>query len=144
MIDIESKVFDTVYNAVHAAFPKARIDSGFVETSAVFPAVTVTETNNVPVQRMNTDENSENYTRLYYEVNVYSDRRDTAKSEAKAIAKVCDQAMKSLKFYRTVMRQLPNQDRTIFRLYARYEVIVREEDIGDGNIRYQFYRRAYA
>lgn len=141
MIDIESVVFDTVFNAVSTAFPNARIDNGYVETSAVFPAVSVVETNNVPLKRTNTDNNSENYSRLYYEVNIYSDKQNTAKSEAKAIAKVADDAMKSLKFYRTVMHQLPNQDRTIFRLYMRYEVIVGLIDDGKGGTIYQFYRR---
>ena len=141
MIDIESKVFDTVYNAVTAVFPNARVDTGYAETAASFPAVQVIETNSVPVRRTNTDDNSENYTRLFYEVNIYSDRKDTAKTEARSIAKVVDDAMKSLKFYRTMMHQLPNQDRTIFRLYTRYEVVVREIDDGNGNITYQFYRR---
>ena len=99
MIDIESMVFDTVYNAVIALYPKARIDAGYVEKSAVFPAVSVVETNNVPVRSTNTDDNSENFTRLYYEVNIYSDKKDTARSEARAIAKVVDEAMKGMKFY---------------------------------------------
>ena len=141
MIDIESKVFDTVYEAVHTAFPKARIDAGYVERSATFPAVSVVETNSVPVRSTNTDDCAENYTRLYYEVNVYSDKQDTAKSEARAIISVVDTAMSSMKFYRTLMRTLPNQDRTIYRLYARYEVIVRKLTDGDGNEVYQFYRR---
>lgn len=141
MINIESKVFDTVYNAVHAAFPDARIDAGYVESSATFPAISVVETNNVPVRNTNTDDSSENYTRLYYEVNVYSDKADTAKSEVKAIMEVADTAMKSLKFYRTMLHQLPNQDRTIYRMYARYEVIVREFTDDGGNTVYQFYRR---
>ena len=141
MIDIESKVFQTVYDAVHTAFPSARIDVGYIETSATFPAVSVVETNNVPVMRTNTDDNSENYTRLYYEINIYSDKQGTAKTEAKAIADVVDEAMKSLKCYRTMMRQLPNQDRTLFRLYVRYEVIVGMQDKANGDTLYQFYRR---
>lgn len=142
MLNIESKVFDTVYNAVIAVFPSARVDAGYVETSAVFPAVSVIETNNVPVQRTNTDDNSENYTRLYYEVNIYSDKQDTAKSEARSIAEVVDTAMKSLKFYRTMMHQLPNYDRTVYRLYMRYEVIAQELKDSNGDITgYQFYRR---
>ena len=35
MIDIESYVFDTVYNAVIAEFPSARVDAGYVEKSAL-------------------------------------------------------------------------------------------------------------
>lgn len=142
MIDIESYVFDTIYNAVTAVYPDARVDTGYVEKSAVFPFVSVAETNSVPVKSTNTDDDSENYTRLYYETNIYSDKQDTAKSEARAIAKVVDTAMKGMKFYRTMMHQLPNQDRTIFRLYMRYEVIARPKYDNQGNITgYQFYRR---
>lgn len=141
MIDIESKVFDTVYNAVHAAFPNARIDAGYVERSSTFPAVSVVETNNVPMRSTFTEDNSENHSRMYYEVNIYSDRQDTAKSEARAIAKVVDEAMKGMNAYRTMMHQLPNQDRTIFRLYTRYEMIV-GEGITDGDTTtYHVYRR---
>lgn len=142
MIDIGAKVFDTVYNAVHAAFPEARIDSGYVETAAKFPAVMVQEMNNVPVRSTNTDDSSENYTRITYEVDIHSDRMGDAMSEAKAIADVADGAMKSLKFYRTATRMLPNQDRTIYRMYMRYEVIVREIRDAEGTLTgYQFYRR---
>ena len=141
MIDIESAVFDTVYDAVIAEFPGARVDAGYVEKSATFPAVSVIETNSVPIRSTNTDDNAENYTRLYYEVNIYSDKQDTAKSEARAIAKVVDDAMQGMKFYRTMMHQLPNQDRTIFRLYMRYEVVVGIKTDLSGNEVYQFYRR---
>ena len=141
MIDIESAVFDTVYDAVIAEFPGARVDAGYVEKSATFPAVSVIETNSVPIRSTNTDDNAENYTRLYYEVNIYSDKQDTAKSEARAIAKVVDDAMQGMKFDRTMMHQLPNQDRTIFRLYMRYEVVVGIKTDLSGNEVYQFYRR---
>ena len=141
MIDIESKVFDTVYNAVIAVFPEARVDNGYIERTAQFPAVEVNETNSVPLRRSATDDNSEDHTRLYYEINIYSDKQNTAKTEAKAIADVVDEAMTSLKFYRTMMHTLPAQERTIYRLYARYEVIVGETVDGEGNRIYQFYRR---
>lgn len=141
MIDIESVVFDTVYNAVIDEFPTARVDAGYVEKSATFPAVSVIETNSVPVRDTFTDDCSENFTRLYYEVNIYSDKQDTAKSEARSIAKVVDTAMQSLKMHRTMMHQLPNQDRTIFRLYMRYEVVVGVKTDSQGNEVYQMYRR---
>ena len=109
--------------------------------SNLFPAVSVIETNSVPVRNTFTDDCSENFTRLYYEVNIYSDKQDTAKSEARSIAKVVDTAMQSLKMYRTMMHQLPNQDRTIFRLYMRYEVVVGVKTDSQGNEVYQLYRR---
>lgn len=80
MIDIESKIFDTIFNAVTAesAYPNADVTTGFDEKNAVFPCVVVEEVDNAPYQRGNTDDCAENYTRLVYEVSVYTDNKDRA------------------------------------------------------------------
>ena len=72
MIDIENLVFNTVYDQLSALFPSANITTGYDEQKATYPTVIVRETNNVPVERMNTDDSAENYARLTYEVEVVS------------------------------------------------------------------------
>lgn len=141
MTDIENKVFDTVCNAVQAAFPGTMMYSKDTEMSATYPAGTVVETDNVPVLQTSTDDNSENHARLSYEINFYSDKQTGAKRECRDLMKVADTAMKSLKFRRIMARQLDNIDRTLCRMYARYEVIVGEETLPNGDVRYNFYRR---
>lgn len=141
MINITSKVFDTVYNAVHLADKTADVIDVAPERFAKFPAVVVRESNNIPMRNMNTDDNSENYTRISYEVNVYTDNQTAAKAKADMIFEAVDQAMKSLKFYRSMTRRLPNQDRTIYRMYGRYEVIVQAPQEINGATVYQMYRR---
>ena len=143
MIDIESKIVDTIYNAVKAnnAYPNADVTTGFDEKTAVFPCVVVEEVNNAPYRRMNTDDCAENYSRLTYEVSVYTDNVNSAKTTGKAILNLVDAALQGLKFRRIHKNKPLNIARTIFRQYGRWEVIV-GKPITDGNKTiYQMYRR---
>ena len=146
MIDIENLVFDTVYNALHTIYPNANITSGYDEQMATYPTVIVRETNNVPYQKMNTDDCAENYARLTYEVEVFSNKADTARSECKAILKDADTVMQGMKFRRIHKNRPLNIDRTLYRQYARYEVIVGKPYVVDEGLQtertvYPMYRR---
>lgn len=148
MIDIGNKVFDTVFNAVKAnnAYPEADVTTGFDEVSAIFPCVVVEETNNQPYRRTNTDDCAENYTQLTYEISVYTDNINSAKSVGKNILNIVDTAMQSLKFRRVHKNKPLNINRTLFRQYARYEVIVGKPVVLNPNTQqektiYQMYRR---
>ena len=143
MIDIESKIVDTIYNAVKAnnAYPNADVTTGFDEKTAVFPCVVVQETNNSPYRRANTDDCAENYTRLTYDVSVYTDNANSAKTEGKKILGIVDNAMQGLKFRRIHKNKPLNIGRTIFRQYGRWEVIVGKPIINGEKVIYQMYRR---
>lgn len=147
MIDIESKIVDTIYNAVKAstAYPDADVTTGFDEKTAIFPCVVVEEVDNAPVINTITDDCSENYTRLIYEVSVYTDDKNKAKSEGKKIMAIVDSALQGLKFRRIRKNKPLNIDRTVFRQYGRWEVIVSKPFTKtDGQTEttvYQMYRR---
>ena len=141
MIDIENLVFNTVFDQLSALYPSANITTGYDEKEATYPTVIVRETNNVPVQSMNTDDCAENYTRLTYEVEVVSDREHTARSECKEILEAADTIMQSMKFRRIHKNRPVNVDRTVYRQYARYEVIVGKPYERNGNMVFQLYRR---
>lgn len=141
MIDIGNKVFDTIFNAVKAEYPNADVTTGFDETSAIFPCVVVYEINNAPLRRTMTDDCAENHTRIEYEVSVYTNTVGTAKSEGKAILEIVDNALQGLKFRRLRKNQPLNIDRTLFRQYGRWEVVVGKPVEIDGNTVYQMYRR---
>lgn len=140
MIDIGNKVFDTIFNAVKAEYPNADVTTGFDETSAVFPCVVVYEMNNAPLRRTMTDDCAENHTRIEYEVSVYTNTVGTAKSEGKAILEIVDNALQGLKFRRLRKNQPLNIDRTLFRQYGRWEVVVGKPVEIDGDTVYQMYR----
>lgn len=124
MIEIESLVFDTVYNALIQQFPDANITAGYDENNAIFPTVIVRETNNQPYRASATDSCAENHSRITFEVEVESDKENTGRSECKAILNAADAIMQSMKFRRIHKNRPLNIDRTIWRQYARYEVIV--------------------
>lgn len=140
MIDIFNMVFDKVFDAVKAVDDSADIMDVPADMFAKYPAVTVRETNNVPLKRMNTDDCAENYSRLSYEIRIYCNDLKGAKSHAKEIFQAVDAKMQEMKFYRTMKRELPNQDRTVFVIYGRWEVVVGQPQEIDGNTVYQMYR----
>jgi hypothetical protein len=141
MIDIQSKIVDTIYNAVISSYPGADISTGFVEQTAIFPCVVVEEIENTPVRRTDTEDCAENFTRLTYEVSVYTDDKDHAKTEGKRIISIVDDALQALKFRRIRMNKPLNISRTIFRQYGRWEVIVGKPIVDGNDLIYQFYRR---
>lgn len=123
MIDIENLVFDKVYTALSILHPEANISAGYDEHIAIFPSVVVRQTNNQPYRDSATDECSENHARITFEIEVYSDKKDTGRSECKDILKDADEIMQSMKFRRIHLNRPLNVDRTLWRQYARYEVI---------------------
>lgn len=141
MIDIESKVFDTIFNAVTASYPNADITTGYDEKTAVFPCVVVEEINNQPYRRSATDDCSENHATISYEVSIYTDNLNNAKTTGKAIMQIVDTALQGLKFRRVHRNKPLNINRTVFRQYGRWEVIVGKPVTVGENTVYQFYRR---
>lgn len=124
MIDVENLVFDTVYNGVQNVRQGVAVTKGYIEENATFPCVVVRETNNVPVEDTNTDPCAENYTRLTYQIEFYSDKVGTARSELRTLLNLVDGIMQNMKFRRTYMSEPFNINRTVYRQYARYTVIV--------------------
>ena len=141
MIDIESKVVDTIFNAVTAIYPNADVTTGYDEKTAIFPCVVVEETSNYPYRESATDDCSENHARITYEVSIYTDNTGNAKTTGKAILNIVDTALQGLKFRRIHRNQPLNINRTVFRQYGRWEVIVSKPVIDGEDTIYQMYRR---
>ena len=141
MIDIENKVIDTVFNAVRTAYPAAQCYGEYVAVPATFPCVCLYEASNTTYKRSIDTDLNEHQANLLYECNVYSDKGNGKKAEARDMAKIVDAAMQRMKFTRTFMNPLPNLDRTIYRITIRWEAIAGEPIVTDGNdITIQMYR----
>ena len=124
MIDIESLVFDTVYNQLNQQFSTIYVTAGFDERKASYPSVIVRETGNVPYQRGNTDSCAENFTTVTYEIEVISNKCDMGRSECKKILSAVDDIMTGMKFRRIYKSNPSNINRSAFNQFARYEAIV--------------------
>ena len=141
MIDIENKVLSVVRDAVLAKYPNACVSGEYVEAPASFPCVTVTEDTNYTYVYSKDEQLMEHHAEVQYTINVYSDKQTGAKLEAKAILAVADESMQGMKFWRTMSRQVPNVDRTIYRVLARYRAVVGEPQISGNDLVYKIYQR---
>ena len=121
IIDIESQVFNTVANALRAAYTNISVYGEYVETPSTFPAVSLVEDDNIEVEtNVTLDRSPEMACNLMYTANVYSNLQTGKKDQAKAIMDIIDDCMHQFGFTRTMRSQLPNVDRTIYRVTARY------------------------
>ena len=121
MIDIEPMVFNYVVNALRAQFPNISVYDQMVETPEQFPSVSLVEDDNSEViENVTFDRSPETACNLMYTANAYSNLQTGKKAQTKAIMDVIDSCMKDMGFTRTMRSQLPNLDRTIYRITARY------------------------
>ena len=146
MIDIENFVFDTFYNQLIELYPNANITNGYDEQNASSLTIIIRETNNVPLRKTATDECVENHARLTYEVEVVCDEENTGRNKCKSVLNDVDTVAQSMKMTRIHKNRPINIDRTKWRQYVRYEVIVGKPvtyNTGTENERtvYQMYRR---
>lgn len=141
MIDIENKVLSVVRDAVLAQYPSASVYGEYVDVPAAFPCVTVTEDTNYTYVYSKDTAPGERHAEVQYAINVYSNKQSGAKLEARAILKVADDAMQGVGFWRTMTRQVPNVDRTIYRLIARYRAVVAEPREVGNDLVYQIYQK---
>lgn len=142
MIDIENKIINDVFDAVRASYSTASCYGEYVSVPAAFPCVTLYESDSRTYTQSNDEQLHEHQAIVTYECNVYSDKQTGRKAEAKAIADIVDRCLQNLNFTRTMRSQIPNQDRTIYRVTLRWDAIVGEpiETVGD-DITYHIYRR---
>lgn len=142
MIDIENKVIDTVFTAVRTSYSTASCYGEYVAVPASFPCVCLYEASNTTYKKSQDDVLQEHQANLMYECNVYSDKANGHKSEARAIAKLVDATMQNMKFTRTYFQAVPNLDRTIYRIVLRWEAVAGEPiTTENGNTIYQMYRK---
>ena len=120
MIDVENKVYTEVRTALKAFNPAIDIQGTYTSNPSTFPHVSIEETDNSGVASAASNTDPEYAANLTYTVNIYTNTQ-TAKSDAKAIAAVVNDAFLDLGFLRSMKQEMPNIDRTIYRLILRFQ-----------------------
>lgn len=121
MIEIENSVFNTVANALRSAYSGISVYGEYAESPSSFPCATLVEDDNSEIpENVTLTRQPETACSLMYTANAYSNLHTGKKAQAKAIMDVIDSCMHSMGFTRTMRNQLPNLDRTIYRVTARY------------------------
>jgi len=125
MIDIEPSVISAVQTSVRTSYPTLTVYPEYIRIPASFPHITVIEGDNRSYSPSATSGFANNHAVVMYTVDVYSNRKNAKKAEAKAIMALADSAMLALGFFRISNQPLPNvADSTIYRIVARYRAVV--------------------
>lgn len=133
MIDAESRVFTAIRNTVTAQYPSAKVESTLNLSPSSFPFVSVEEIDNRTVDETADSWSNENHVSVTYEINVYSNKADGKKAEAKSIFALADTEMLSMGFQRSMHQPVSMDDSTKYRIVSRYRATI------DKN--YNFFRR---
>ena len=132
MNDCENEVYTRIATVLRTEFPGIDLASEYVRSPSAFPHVSIVMADNSIISERH-DTGTEETDLVMFEINIYSNKANTKKSECKAIAKVIDTLLYSMNFRRLSLNPVPNlENATIYRLVARYRVAT------DGKY---FYRR---
>ena len=140
MINIENIVFETVAKAVDSAHKGVTCGAGYTDTPSAFPYVALVEDDNYTVQNTQDENLQEHYAHLFYSVNIFTNNTNSKETLAKQIADTVDTAMQNMKFTRIMRSQIPNVDRSLYRIVMRYEAIVQQGKENGENTVFQMYR----
>ena len=133
MIDIENYVFTVVRNAVKLYDDSISLSSTYIDIPSKFPHVSIEETDNASVASFISTSDREYAANVTYTVNIYTNTA-TAKTDAKAIAVVVNEAFTNMGFVRSMKMEMPNIDRTIYRLTLRFQATAwKSADGADGH-----------
>lgn len=125
MNTIENEIFTIIKTALTTEYgsDKIFVTGEYTPTPPFFPCVFINEADNFNAGYDGS--NNEVVTGVMYEIEVYTNRLNGKKTEAKKIMKSVDDILTGLGFTRTLLQQLPNMnDATIYRLTARYTAAV--------------------
>ena len=141
MIDIENTMFNAVATQLRQNHDGISVYGEYVQEPATFPCVNMWESsNNVYAERESTS-SIDDYVNVGYTIQIFTNTT-TKKQDAKNLAIEIDTIMTNYRFRRVLMQQIPNIDRTIYRIELRYTGTVKRTDFGtNGNTFYQVYPR---
>ena len=125
MIDFNSEVFTTVAKAVRNNHVGTTVTGEYTRKPSKFPTVTLDETQNVMVDRLEDSSNEEKFAGVTYRLQVFTNKQNGKKAEARAIFATADAEMRRMGFRRVTYAVTPEiYDSTIYEITATYEAVV--------------------
>ena len=125
MIDKLNEIFTNVANSVRDKHTGTTVTGEYTRKPSKFPAVTLDEIQNVVVDRLEDSSNAENFAGVTYRLQVFSNKRNEKKAEARAIFATADAEMRRMGFRRVTNTTTPEiYDSTIYNITATYEAVV--------------------
>ena len=125
MIDVNSVVFTTVATAVRDKHAGTTVIGEYTRKPSKFPTVTLDETSNVMVDYLEDSSNEEKFAGVTYRLQVFSNKQNGKKAEAREIFATADAEMRRMGFRRVSYTTTPEiYKSTVYEITATYEAIV--------------------
>lgn len=129
MINIESEVFDYVKKGLLEYRDDIYVTGLYYNKPQSFPCVSIEEYQNNIAQETIDSSGEEKFSSVVYDVNVYSNKGNGRKYEAKEIARKADELMSSLGFTRFFTGPTVNYEDTVYRFTMRYSGTVSRDKV---------------
>ena len=124
MIDVETDVFDFVYQAVHDLFPEGCFTSEYTPSPPALPHACLKEEDNYTDDKLQDTADGERFGNVLYTANVYAED----KFQCRKLMNAIDTKMQSLNFRRFSMRPIDNAaDTSIYRIVAQWRGKVNQD-----------------
>lgn len=125
MIDHCNEIFTTVAQAVRADHEGTTVTGEYTRKPSKFPTVTLDETQNITMDNLVDSTHIENYSGVTYRLQVFSNKKNGKKAQARAIFATADEALRGMGFRRVTYTTTPEiYDSTIYSITATYEGVV--------------------
>lgn len=125
MIDVANIVFSTVAKVVRDRHAGATVIGEYTRKPSKFPTVTLDEIQNVMVDRLEDSSNEEKFAGVTYRLQVFSNKQNGKKSEAREIFATADAEMRRMGFRRVTYTTTPEiYKSTVYEITATYEAVV--------------------
>lgn len=125
MIDFNSEVFTAVATVVRDSHAGVTVIGEYTRKPSKFPTVTLDETQNVVVDRLEDSSNQEKFAGVTYRLQVFSNRQSGKKAEARDIFATADAEMRRMGFQRVTYTTTPEiYKSTVYEITATYEAVV--------------------
>jgi hypothetical protein len=125
MIDYANTVFTTVATAVRENHVGTTVIGEYTRKPSKFPTVTLDETQNIMVDRLEDSSNEEKFAGVAYRLQVFSNKQNGKKTEAREIFATADAEMRRMGFRRVSYTTTPEiYKSTVYEITATYEAIV--------------------
>lgn len=125
MLDYANEIFTTVATDVREAHVGITVIGESVRKPSKFPTLTLDETENVMVDRLEDSSHEEKFAGVAYKMQVFSNKQNGKKAEARAIFATADAVMRRMGFQRVTFSVTPEiYESTIYQINATYEATV--------------------
>ena len=125
MLDFNNEIFTNVAKSVRENHVGTTVIGEYIRKPSKFPTVTLDEIQNVMVDRLEDSSNEEKFAGVAYRLQVFSNKQNEKKSEARAIFATADAEMRRMGFRRVSYTTTPEiYKSTVYEITATYEAIV--------------------